>query len=87
MFIIGFVLFSLIPTLGLLPKEYIKILSKVSHYALVVAMAGIGLKITFRSILKDGKTALLIGSLIFLIQIILSSTLILILFRSNLKST
>ena len=75
-FIIGFILFSLIPTFGLLPEEYIKILSLMSHYALVVAMAGIGLKISFGSILRDGKTALLIGSLIFVIQILLSSCLI-----------
>ena len=80
-FIVGFILFSLIPTFGLLSEEHIKILSTISHYALVVAMAGIGLKITFGSILKDGKTALLIGSLIFLLQIILSSTLLLTLFK------
>lgn len=77
-FIVGFILFSFIPTFGLLPGEYIRIVSKVSKYALIVAMAGIGLKITFDSILKDGKSALLIGSIIFIIQIIFSSSMIFI---------
>ena len=80
-FIIGFALFSLIPTFGLLPESIIKIISKISHYSLIIAMAGIGMKITFKSIAKDGKTALIIGSLTFLMQIIFSSTMILLLFK------
>ena len=78
LFIIGFVLFSLVPTFGLLPEETIKIISNTSHYALIIAMAGIGLKITFVSILKDGKSALIIGSLIFFLQIIFNSSMIII---------
>jgi len=79
-FVIGFVLFSLVPTFSLLPKNVIEIIGKVSHYALIIAMAGIGLKITFGSILKDGKAALLIGTLIFVIQIIFSSVVIFLFF-------
>ncbi len=78
LFIIGFILFSLIPTFSVLPEEYIHIISQISHYTLIVAMAAIGLRITFGSILKDGKTALLVGSLIFLLQIVLSSSLIIL---------
>lgn len=52
---------------------YIAIISTVSHYALVLAMAGIGLKTTIASIVKDGKSALLIGSLSFFVQIVFSS--------------
>jgi len=73
LFIIGFVLFSLVPSLNLLPVEQIKILGHISHYALVIAMAGIGLKIKFQSILRDGKSALTIGALIFTVQILFSS--------------
>ena len=79
-FVIGFVLFSLVPTFSLLPKNIIEIIGKISHYALIIAMAGIGLKITFGSILKDGKAALLIGTLIFIIQIIFSSVVIFLFF-------
>ncbi len=82
-FIIGFVLFSMVPTFGLLSERGIRIIGMISHYSLVVAMAGIGLKITVQDILKDGKTALLMGSLIFFVQILFSSTVILFLFRAQ----
>ncbi len=75
-FIIGFVLFSLLPTFNILPKAYVENIGHISHYILVIAMAGIGLKIKFKNILRNGKYALIIGSLIFLIQIIFSSTVI-----------
>jgi len=80
-FIIGFILFSLLPTFNLLPVELIKVISKISHYFLIIAMAGIGLKITFQNILKNGKFALIIGSIIFFIQIVLTSSMIIIFFK------
>ncbi len=76
LFIIGFVLLSLVPTFGLLPADYIEVISNLSHYALIIAMAGIGLRITFASILRDGRTALLIGSAVFVIQIVFSSSMV-----------
>lgn len=79
-FIIGFVLMSLIPTFNLLPESAIKIISQTSKYALMVAMAGIGLKITFASILKEGKAALLLGVLVFAFQIALNGIAIWALF-------
>ncbi len=75
-FIVGFILFSLVPTFNLLPGRWISLLGKSSHIALIVAMAGIGLKITFQSILQNGKSALATGGLIFLLQIIFSCTVI-----------
>lgn len=76
LFIIGFILFSFIPTFNLLPEKYIGILSTLSKYSLIVAMAGIGLKIKFASLMQSGKSALLVACLIFLVQIIFSSCLI-----------
>jgi len=73
MFIYGFLLFSLIPTFNLLSKDYISVISNFSHYFLLISMAGIGLKITFNDIFMYGKTAFIIGSLTFLIQIFMSS--------------
>ena len=75
-FIIGFILMSLIPSFHLLPESWIHIVGKASHYLLVIAMAGIGLKVSFSSILKNGKKALLVGSLVFLFQIIFGIILI-----------
>ncbi len=80
-FIIGFIVFSLIPTLSLLPEAYIDVISTASHYLLVVAMAGIGLKTTIASIIKDGKSALLIGSLTFVVQIVFSTGVIFLFMR------
>ena len=54
----------------------INFLGKLSKYALIVAMAGIGLKITIGSILKEGKSALIVGSLVFILQLIISTLLI-----------
>jgi len=79
-FIIGFILFSFIPTFSLLPETYIKMISRLGHYSLILAMAGIGLRITIQSILQDGKKALLIGGLVFSIQLIFSSSMLLIFF-------
>jgi len=73
LFILGFILFSLIPTFDLLPSKATTVIKTLSHYALVVAMAGIGLKITFSSILRDGKSALIVGTLVFMVQIAFSS--------------
>ena len=75
-FIVGFFLFSLVPTFGLLPGTLIGILSRTSHYALITAMAGIGLGITFDSILKHGRSALLLGGLVFMVQILFSGCMI-----------
>lgn len=75
-FIIGFILMSSIPSFHLLPESWIDIVGKASHYLLVIAMVGIGLKVSFSSILKNGKKALLVGSLVFLFQIIFGIFLI-----------
>ena len=75
-FIIGFILMSLIPSFHLLPESWIAIVAKTSHNLLVIAMAGIGLKVSFSSILKNGKKALLVGSLVFLFQVIFATFLI-----------
>ncbi len=70
LFIIGFIFFSLIASFNILPDSVTMFIKHLSHYALIVAMAGVGLKITFKSIKENGKVALLIGSIIFAIQII-----------------
>jgi len=79
-FIVGFILFSLVPSFDLLDQNKIEILQKLSHNLLIVAMAAIGLKITFASISKHDGLALKTGSLIFLVQIIFSSLVIYFLF-------
>ena len=79
-FIIGFILLSMVPTFKLLPPEVIAVIGKISHYALIVAMAGIGMKITIQTILTEGKSALAVGASIFCLQLLFSSGLIWFLF-------
>lgn len=79
-FVIGFVVFSLIATSGVLPESIVSIISLTSKYLLIIAMAAIGLKINFKTIAQHGSSALLIGTLIFIIQIVFTSLVLLALF-------
>lgn len=80
-FIIGFFLFSLIPTLKLLPPHVITGLRHIAKFALTMAMAGVGMKITFSSLMHNGREALRMGTLIFVVQIVFSSSMILLFFQ------
>ena len=72
-YIFTFILFSLIPTFHLLPEYYIYFIGNISHYLLVISMVGVGLKITFNDFFTYGKAAFIVGSLTFIIQVILTS--------------
>lgn len=79
MFIVWFISFSCVATFGILPDMIETTIATVSKYALIIAMAGIGLKITFASLKANGKDALVVGSIVFSIQIIVSLFLLLVL--------
>lgn len=68
-FIIVFVLMSLISSLGLISETIKSTIANVSHILLIVAMAAIGLKIHFSAIKSDGKAALKLALIVFVIQI------------------
>jgi uncharacterized integral membrane protein (TIGR00698 family) len=75
-FIVWFIGFSLLATLGVLPTIAEDSIALISKYTLIIAMAGIGLKITLSSIKAEGKNALILGSIVFVIQIIFSLILL-----------
>ncbi|VAY87128.1 Putative membrane protein YeiH [hydrothermal vent metagenome] len=77
-FIILFIVFSLISSLNLINHNLINIISSISHFALVLAMSAIGLKIHFNSIKANGKIALKIASFVFIIQILFTLLLLLL---------
>jgi uncharacterized integral membrane protein (TIGR00698 family) len=81
LFIIGFFIFSLLPAINIVPIKVIKLIAKLGRYALIVAMAGIGLQITFQSIVKNGKKAFVIASVLFIFQIMFNLTVITLLFN------
>ena len=80
LFIIGFIIFSIIPTLGLLNSTTIDSIDLIGDFALLIAMSGIGLKISLKSILSNGRKALVVGSLIFLTQITFNASILYLLF-------
>lgn len=75
-FVIGFVLFSIIATSGVLPSNIIELISEASKIALILAMSAIGLKISFNAIKKTGWDAFVLAGYIFKFQIVLSIILI-----------
>ncbi len=75
-FIIWFVGFSIVASLGWLPKEVETIISSISGYITLVAMSAIGLMIHFGTIMKTAGTAFKVSSLLFALQLVFSAVLI-----------
>jgi len=76
-FILGFILLSILVSLNILPDYVILILKKASKIFLTIAMAGIGLKISFNSIFKFGFKPLVITLIAFILQILFIVTVLL----------
>lgn len=77
-FILVFVLLSLISSFGFVNEQIKVVVGNISHILLVVAMAAVGLKIHFSSIKSEGKVALKLASIVFLIQILFTLAILLI---------
>jgi len=75
-FILWFVFFSVIASLGFLPKELETYISTFSHYITLIAMSAIGLMIHFGTIVKTAGTAFKVSSLLFALQLMFSALLI-----------
>ena len=78
-FILWFLLFSALASLGVLPKAVEHFISLSSHYIAMVAMSAIGLMIHFGTIIKTAGTALKVSSLLFVLQLLFTGILIIIL--------
>jgi len=75
-FILWFVGFSIVASLGWLPKEAETFISTFSHYITLIAMSAIGLMIHFGTIMKTAGTAFKVSSLLFALQLMFSALLI-----------
>jgi len=75
-FIIGFFLLSILVTLGFLNNQVRDILGFLSNNLLLVAMAGIGMRVKFKELLSEGPKALLFGIIAMFSQIALLIILI-----------
>jgi len=75
-FILWFIFFSIIASLGLLPDEVETLIATTSYYITLIAMSAIGLMIHFGTIVKTAGTAFKVSSLLFILQLMFSALLI-----------
>jgi uncharacterized integral membrane protein (TIGR00698 family) len=75
-FITGFIIFSLLVTFNFIPESLLLIIQQLSKILLVIAMAGIGLNISFRSIFEFGFKSFAIAALAFSFQIVFTFVIV-----------
>lgn len=76
-YIIGFVICSVIASVFNSDTTVLPYLKTAARMLLMVAMAGVGMKIRFRSLAADGPKALLFGSVIAIIQLVFVTAIVL----------
>ena len=69
-FVIGFLIMAMLASFNLMPDNILLLLTKISKFLFIIAMAGIGLKISFKSILGFGLKPFIVALASFTIQII-----------------
>jgi uncharacterized membrane protein YadS len=67
----GFLLITLLSSFIKLPEALLSALDAMGKLILIVAMAAIGLKVSFKQMFQSGKQGLGFGLLIFFIQMLL----------------
>lgn len=75
-FIIGFFILCAAGSIGILPEIGIGAMKVISKWAMLIAMAGIGMRIKLEELIKEGPKALLAGTILTVIQITTAVTLI-----------
>lgn len=79
-FIIGFFLFSIITSFGIVPQFLSHSAKAVSNQFEIIALAAIGMRVKFRDLVREGPKAMLYGGMVGVCQILLAMLLIFILF-------
>lgn len=79
LFVIGFILFSILASINILPKVAIESISWIGEMALIIAMGAIGLKISFKAIKESGWDAFVLAGYVFKFQIIFTLIMLVIL--------
>lgn len=68
-YLIGFILITIVTTFVSFPTNFIGSMEITGKVVLTIAMAAIGMKVSFKNLLQSGKKGLRFGLLIFLIQL------------------
>ena len=79
-YIIGFFLFSIIATFNIIPEIVSLTAHTISSQFEIIALAGIGMRVKFRDLVKDGPKALLYGGAVGVCQVGIAIGLIFIFF-------
>lgn len=79
-FIIGFFIFTIINSIGIVPSSISHLAKTVSSQFEIIALAAIGMRVKFSDLAKEGPKGLLYGALVGLSQILGALILIKILF-------
>lgn len=78
-YLIGFILITLFVSFVQIPEGFLKYMDLVGKIVLTIAMAAIGLKVSFVKLIQSGRKGLSFGLIIFIIQLALLSGLALLL--------
>jgi uncharacterized integral membrane protein (TIGR00698 family) len=78
-YLIGFILITLLVSTIDLPGTFIKSMDSIGKIVLTIAMAAIGMKVSFVKLIQSGKKGLSFGLIIFLVQLILIGVFLLLL--------
>ncbi|MCG9880522.1 MAG: putative sulfate exporter family transporter [Bacteroidia bacterium] len=74
----GFIIISIISSYITLPAAFLSFIDFLGKIVLIIAMAAIGLKVSFKQMFQSGQKGLSFGLLIFVIQLTLLSLVVLI---------
>lgn len=80
-FIIGFFLFSIVNSLHAIPGAISSAAHAVSGEFEIIALAAIGMRVKFKTIISEGPKAMLYGGMVGVCQVLCAFTLIFLLFR------
>lgn len=76
-YLVAFIIISIIPSLVELPIDLLSYCKKGSNFLLATALAAIGLKVSFSTLLTSGRKGLIFGGIIFALQLIFIACLML----------
>ena len=68
-YLIAFILISILVSIFPLPADILSYAKKGSTFLLATAMAAIGLKVSFKTLLTSGKKGLVFGAILFVVQL------------------
>lgn len=75
-FITGFFIICIINTIGVLPKEVASIFKWISSNFEIIALAGIGMRVKIRDLIKEGPKAMIYGLSVGICQVVFAIILI-----------